>query len=250
MNCLVCGASPTIRSHLIPRVMAVEVQVGVAHAVTSPSTKDFQQSQSGHVDRNILCSSCDSSIGLFEGSTARAFRSLRTAGMGAQDGVLVTADQSSDVALRFYAALLWKYSVTRRDLGQINLGPYRSELEKIAFKGAPIQAFFDAALFRLRLAPNDDSIFAYRAPILDRQDGLNVYRVLAGGVLAIIKVDRRPWGDTPLKSISLGRGTYTRALVMAAQGFEEFQIPQHLVHSQSRLSAFLDRQDARASQKA
>ncbi|VVE56126.1 hypothetical protein [Pandoraea anhela] len=250
MNCLICGESPTIKSHLIPRVMAVEVQVGNAHAVVSPSSPGYRESQSGRMDTSILCGACDSSIGSFEGSTAKAFESLRNAGVGVRDGVLVTAEQAPDVTLRFYAALLWKYAVARRDLGQIDLGPYKSELQKMAFESAPIPDFFDAALMRLRLNPDDAGVFAYRAPKPDRKDGINMYRVLVGGVLAFVKVDRRPWGNTLLNDVALSRATNTRALVMAAQRFEEFKTLQHLAHNDIRLSAFLDRNDARAAQKA
>lgn len=249
MNCLICGASPTIKSHLIPRVMAVEVQVGIAHAIVSPSSPGYDDSQSGLWDKTILCGACDSSIGRFEGSTAKAFKSLRNAGVGVRDRSLVSTDQAPDVTLRFYAALLWKYAVADRSLGQIDLGPYKYELQKVAFGGAPIPDFFDAALMRLRLNSDDVGVFAYRAPKLDRKGGLNMYRVLVGGVLAFVKVDRRPWGNTQLKEIALGSATATRALVMAAQEFEEFKIPQHLAHNDSRLSAFLDRQDARAAHK-
>src|SRR5690606_9487579 len=96
---------------------------------------------------------------------------------------------------------------------------------------------------------DDAGVFAYRAPRPDRKDGLNMYRVLVGGVLAFVKVDRRPWGNTPLRHIALGSATHTQALVMAAQGFEEFKTPQHLAHNDSRLSAFLERQEARAAQR-
>ncbi|WP_457337694.1 hypothetical protein [Rhizobacter sp. P5_C2] len=162
---------------------------------------------------------------------------------------MVKAEQAPDVTLRFYAALLWKYAVARRDLGQIDLGPYKSELQTVAFEGTPIPAFFDAALMRLRINRDDAGVFAYRAPKPDRQNGLNMYRVLVGGVLAFVKVDRRPWGNSPLRDIALGSATNTRALVMAAQRFEEFKTPQHLAHNDTRLSAFLDRQDARATQQ-
>lgn len=67
-------------------------------------------------------------------------------------------------------------------------------------------------------------------------------------MLAFVKVDRRPWGKSPLRDIALGSATHTRALVMAAQGFEEFKTSQHLAHNDARLSAFLERQDARAAQ--
>ena len=250
MKCLNCSASPTIRSHLIPRVIAVEVQVGIAHAVVSPSSPGYRESQSGRIDSSILCGPCDSSIGRFEDSTAKAFESLRNVGVGVSDGVLVSSEQAPEVTLRFYAALLWKYAVARRDLGQINLGRYKSEMQKFAFDGAPIPDFFDAALMRLRINPDDAGVFAYRAPKPDRKDGLNMYRVMVGGVLAFVKVDQRPWGDMPLRDIALRSATNTRALVMAAQMFEEYRIPQQLAHNDSRLSAFLDRQDARAAQKA
>lgn len=250
MNCLICGASPTIKSHLIPRVMAVEVQVGNAHAVVSPSSPGYRESQSGRIDTSILCGPCDAHIGRFEGSTARAFESLRKAGVGVRDGSVVSAEQAPEITLRFYAALLWKYAVARPDLGRIDLGPYKASLQKVAFEDAPIPDFFDAALMRLRLNPDDAGVFAYRAPKPDRQDGLNMYRVLVGGVLAFVKVDRRPWGPSPLRDIALGSAPHTRACVIAAQGFEEFSTSQHLAHHDGRLSAFLDRQDARAARRS
>lgn len=250
MNCLVCGACPTIRSHLIPRVMAVEVQVGTAHAFVLPTRPGYRESQSGLWDSSILCERCDSSIGRFEEGTAKAFASLRHAGVGARELALVSAEQAPEVTLRFYAALLWKYAVARRDLGQIDLGPYKSELQRVAFEGAPIPDFFDVVLMRLRRSPDDAGVFAYRAPKPDRKNSLNMYRVLVGGVLAFVKVDRRPWGDPLLRDIALGSATTTRALVIAAQGFEEFKVSQDLAHNDSRLSAFLDRQEIRAAQKA
>lgn len=249
MPCLICSACTTIKSHLIPRVMAVEVQVGNAHAFVSPSRSGYQETQSGIWDSSILCGHCDSSIGRFEESTAKAFAFLRGAGIGADEFSVVSAEQAPDVTLRFYAALLWKYAVARRDLGQIDLGPYKSELQSVAFMGAPIPDFFDAVLMRLRRSPDDAGVFAYRAPTPDRKHSINMYRVLVGGILAFVKVDRRPWADPLLSKFALGSATSTRALVVAAQAFEEFKKSQYLAHSDSRLSAFLDRQGLQAAKK-
>lgn len=250
MTCLICGASPTIKSHLIPRVMATEVQVGKAHALVLPSRPGYRESQSGLWDSNILCAHCDSYIGCFEKSTAEAFVSLRSAGVSVQEFKVVSAEQAPDITLRFYAALLWKYAVARRELGKIDLGPYKSELQRIAFEKAPIPNFFDAVLMRLRLSPDDDGVFAYRAPKQDRKEGLNMYRVMVGGVLAFVKVDQRPWANHLFRGIALSSAATTRALVMAAQNFEEFKVSQKLAHGDSRASAFLDKQDAYAAQNA
>jgi len=250
MTCLICSACPTIKSHLIPRVMATEVQVGKAHAFVLPSRPGYLESQSGLWDSSILCGHCDSSIGRFEESTAQAFVSLRNAGVGVQELKVVSAEQAPDVTLRFYAALLWKYAVARRELGKIDLGPYKSELQRVAFEGAPIPNFFDAVLMRLRLSPDDAGVFAYRAPKPDRKEGLNMYRVMVGGVLAFVKVDQRPWANPLFTGIALSNATTTRALVVAAQNFEEFKVSQALAHGDSRVSAFLDKQDAYAAQNA
>ena len=250
MTCLICSACPTIKSHLIPRVMATEVQVGKAHAFVLPSRPGYLESQSGLWDSSILCGHCDSSIGRFEESTAKAFVSLRNAGVGVQELKVVSAEQAPDVTLRFYAALLWKYAVARRELGKIDLGPYKSELQRVAFEGAPIPNFFDAVLMRLRLSPDDAGVFAYRAPKPDRKEGLNMYRVMVGGVLAFVKVDQRPWANPLFRGVALSNATTTRALVVAAQNFEEFKVSQDLAHGDSRVSAFLDKQDAYAAQNA
>lgn len=244
VSCLVCGCSPTIRSHLIPRVMAVEVQVGKAHALVSTSSPGYRESQSGRFDDRILCGPCDSSLGPFEESTAKTFRALRAAAVGVSDGATVSAPQAPDITLRFYAALLWKYAVTRRDFGKIDLGPFKSQLQGVAFEAASIPGFFDVALMRLRLNSADADVFAYRAPKVDRKHGVNMYRIMVGGFLAFIKVDQRPWGDPILARLAIRDASITRALVLAAGEFEEFRIAQNLAHSDNRLSAFLDKQGA------
>ena len=69
MSCLVCGEIATIKSHLIPKTMAWEVQVGKSHAYAH-GPNDFDHTQSGIYERNILCANCDNELGKAENIAA------------------------------------------------------------------------------------------------------------------------------------------------------------------------------------
>ncbi|OFA02086.1 hypothetical protein DUGA2_40120 [Duganella sp. HH101] len=228
---------------MIPRVLAKEVQVGHAHAVTKADGAISQISQSGIFDPEILCGPCDEKLGLLEEKAAQLLTTVRNQAKGLHEGAIVKLPQRDDDLLRFYAALLWKYSVTRPEFGRVDLGKFQEPLRAVSFGSETIPEFLDVALFRLRLDLDDTGVFAYRAPSPDRKHGINLYRILVGGVLALVKIDRRPWADRLTSELGLrGRGE-VRVAVAAAKEFEEFKMAQKLAHTKPKISTFLDKQD-------
>lgn len=240
MGCLICGDAKTIKSHLIPRAMAREVQIGKAHAVTNGSN-DFKHTQSGLFEKMILCEPCDGKLGELENIAIKAFREIRSKAKLLPNGSYNLAGFTGNEILRFIAGLLWKYSVASPDNGRIDLGSYQDKLRNIAFSNANIPEYFDAMLFRLKLHHGDDGVFAYRAPILDKQEGVNGYRILVGGVFIFAKVDKQSPKKGALALNSIRDKLVLPYVVLPAQDFEEYSIPSKMVHS-GRLSDFLDKQ--------
>lgn len=240
MTCLVCGKTPTVRSHLIPRAMAREVQVGTGHAVIK-RPGEFIHTQSGLYETSILCADCDNALGRIENIAAKAFRRIRQEAKKLGEGKYWIAGVSGDDILRFLAGVMWKFSVASTRHEKIQLGPYQQIAQELAFSDGLLPDSCDAWLVRLKIKEDDDSVFAYRAPKPDRIHGVNGYRLILGGVFAFVKTDQRKpqWGG--LEGHSIKAKADLPYSVEWAQRFPEYRVAASLTH-RGKLSEYLDKQ--------
>lgn len=225
----------------MPKAMAQEVQTGKAHAVAIKPDK-YVYTQSGVFEREILCESCDNKLGHFENIAAKAFRIIRQDAKTLHYGEHTLKQVAGDDILRFAAGVLWKYSVASEKNGRIVLGAYQKILEDLSFHNSPIPSNVDAILFRLKTHETDDGVFAYRLPSPDRQELVNGYRLLIGGMLIFIKTDKQSPQNGALQRSSIRGNPDLPYIVMPAQNFEEYQLANELAHN-GKLSSFLDKQD-------
>jgi len=182
-------------------------------------------------------------LGALENYASKILKNIRQDAIDKPDGITVAPSMRGDDLLRFCAAILWKYSITKNDFGRIQLGSYQELLRQVAFQNIDIPESFDAAMFRLRLSKSDDSVFAYRAPSPDRKYGVNFYRLFLGGVLFLIRLDRRMIKNDELKSLWLREAKQVRYNILPAQYFEEFKKAQEHITSNPKLSRFLGKQE-------
>ncbi|MBC2771064.1 hypothetical protein [Pusillimonas minor] len=241
-SCLVCGSMPTIKSHLIPRAMAREVQVGKAHAVAFKPGK-FSYTQSGLYEQNILCAACDNKLGLAEKLAIQTFRRIRKEAKALPVGEYLLSGIAGDSILRFICGVLWKYSVASKENGRIALGRYQDILQKTAFTSIDVPSGVDAILCRLKRHKDDDEVFAYRAPSPDRKEGVNGYRLLVGGIFIFLKLDRQIPARGALARASIRNRPDLPYVVLHAEDFEEYKLPSKLINNDGRLSSFLDKQE-------
>ena len=241
-SCLICGSTPTIKSHLIPRSMAIEVQVGKAHAVTTIN-EEVVQTQSGIYEQDILCGPCDNHLGKMENAALKAFRKIREVAANYVDGEYKLNNVKGDDIIRFIAGLLWKYSVASVRNGRINLGPYQTLVKDIAFSTNEVPLVIDALLIRLKTHSHDENVFSYRTPMPDRKEGVNGYRLVVGGMFIFVKLDKQSPKKGILKRASFKGKSFLPYAVMRSQNFEEFKLPAKLLNRESRLSRFLAKQD-------
>jgi hypothetical protein len=108
-----------------------------------------------------------------------------------------------DDILRFCCGVLWKYSIASEEKGRIDLGPYQDVAQSVAFSEIDVPTTIDAVLIRLKRFHDDDDVFAYRAPKPDRQEGVNGYRMLVGGVFIFLKIDKQNPSTGALKRGSI-----------------------------------------------
>lgn len=241
MSCVNCGSAALIKAHLIPRVFAVEVKVGKSFAVGVASGDKFKTSQSGVWDKEILCGPCDGILGEYENYAYGVTKRIRAYKDTQPWQQQVLSNVDVEKLLRFCAGILYKFSLTKPQNGRIKLGKYQEVLRRFIFEpGADCPAELDAWIVRPLRLPNDDGVFAYRAPRGDRKHGLSYFRMMMGGVIFFINLNARGASLHPLK------GSFIKAhpeemtfTTVAAQTYEEFTIPARLVN-EGRLSEYLD----------
>ncbi|MBY6111569.1 hypothetical protein KUV74_14305 [Halomonas sp. DP1Y21-3] len=249
MSCIRCNESKTIQAHLIPQVFCKEVQVGKGHATGVKEDGSFHFSQSGTFDKGILCADCDGLLGQLEEYASKILKYIRECSKGLNFGTKIVEGVDKEKIARFCAGVLWKYSITQEQYGKINLYGFQDDVKRIAYSEMDIPEWFDVAIFRLRTHAQDDGVFAYRAPFIDRKNRVRLYRFMVGGCLIFVKVHRKKMRDDVLAELWLGYENSFRFCIAPAQQFEEFKISKDLSFKSEKLSSFLDRQDEIAKSK-
>lgn len=181
--CLVCGARPTIRAHLIPESFIRQIQMkpksGEQHLIIHPSLDYKQPSKTGRYEPRILCGPCDGKLGRYEEAALRLMGRLRSRRIGVKTGtesVIREKDYAfrapdPDAFMRFACGILWKYaSVSPRLPGYIDVGDYRNVFEDICFRGAPIPKAVDVGierdLFSFAAFTDPNDVYYYQTPSL------------------------------------------------------------------------------------
>ncbi len=244
MACHNCNNPNTIKAHLVPRVFCREVQSGTSHALHDPSRSHFTKSQSGVWDDSILCSKCDNTLGVYENYAHKMLSMIRTSKIGSSGQILTIGDVDRDSIMRFLAGILYKFSLTTRVILRINLGRYQEVCRAISLANAPIPPCLEVLAFRPILFAGDDSVIAYRTPSPDRKYGLNIYRMMIGGMVFLIKLDKRKIESTPLiKDFKMLIGDNDREFsyaVAKAEFFEDCYLPAISILQNQQLSQYLD----------
>jgi hypothetical protein len=189
-KCLCCGATPTIRAHLIPQAFAREIRDGdQTFALTKGMTPAFRPIQNGVFDDTILCRECDNRLGTNEKYAFETFKTLREATISKLNTHVGVSPISGDRLIRFAAGISWKFCTTKPEYGRIDVGLYADVLKQIAFDEATIPTSIDMIMVRLKALRFEHHFF--RAPKPDRQHGVNFVRLTLGAFLMLLKIDKR-----------------------------------------------------------
>lgn len=190
MACRICGSSPTIKAHLIPRAFAEEVRGdGKGMAVVTSDNASFWPAQTGTFDPDLLCAYCDAWLGNFENYAIRFIRYARNVDEVEPGTMREVSGVDTEKIIRFACGICWKFGNTKPDFGKIELGPYNTILAGLSFRNEAIPASIDCYLFRLKSHSSDGMM--YRHPLPDRQDGVNIVRFSVGGFVIFLKLDKR-----------------------------------------------------------
>ena len=249
MSCIRCGNPKTIKAHLIPQVFCKEVIVGKALATSVTQNGSFFPSQSGTFDKNILCAKCDGDLGVNEKYAAITLRLIRQKSIGIYNGPTYLEELGKEKIIRFAAGILWKYSITQGDYGQINLYDFQEKVRQMAYGEIKIPVWFDVMMLRLKTHPLDTGISAYRAPFPDKINRVRIYRFMVGGVLFFCEGSQKKMRNDPTHQFWLSQKNELQYVIAPANIFEEYTLSKNIAFDSTRLSSFLDKQDMVAKNK-
>lgn len=243
MNCKNCGSYELIKAHLIPRAFCVEIQTGKSHAAAATQNGGFEVKQSGVWDREILCGDCDGKLGVFEQYAHRVAQDIRQHGSGVSWKANLLVGTENLRILRFCAGILYKYSLTTRANGRIELGRYKDVLREFIFNlDSNVPSELDVIVMRPLRYSDDRDVFAYRAPVMDYQSGVNLYRMMMGGLIFFVHLDKRTVTEERVQKMLIKNCTEGLPfMTVDAANFEEFTMPREMIQSNERLSAYLDK---------
>lgn len=241
-HCRNCGSDALIKAHLIPKAFCVEVMTGKSHAASAAKDGRYEVSQSGVWDPNILCAKCDGKLGAYEQYAHRIAQVIRQTGSETSWKTQIVADTENLKVLRFCAGILYKYSLTTKENGQIKLGRYQDVLRSFIFdQNCDTPREIDAFIVRPLKHADDTGIFAYRTPSPDRKHGVNLYRMMMGGLIFFVQLDQRPISGIPQEMLIKNQAAGLPFATVDAAEFEEFTIPRGMIQKNEKLSAYLDR---------
>jgi len=237
--CLNCGASSTIRAHLIPQAFVREVRGrDTDHAVVQGASLKYRSSKNGLFDDHLLCAGCDGRLGAHENYVLGLLTDLRGKTTSRTNN-LFEAPVDGNRFLKFATGIAWKYASTSRERGKIEVGPYADLIRDISLNDAVIPSSVDA--FVCRLHSGDGKVYIYRAPKLDKQFGVNFVRFAVGGFVIFLKLDKRPNPPSLPASNWLRGASIFSFPVLPMTNFEEGKFALTARRQNPKLDTFLNR---------
>lgn len=236
-KCIACGATPTIRAHLIPQAFARQIRDGdQTFALTKGMTTTFRPSQNGVFDESILCRECDNRLSANEKYAFETFNTLRKATTSKFNTHVRASPILGDRLIRFAAGISWKFCTTKPEYGRIDIGSYAEVLKKIALDEATIPTSIDMIMVRLKALQYEHHFF--RAPKPDRQHGVNFVRLTLGAFLMFLKIDKRKSPKISLPEIWLRGRSEVVFPVLPMDIFEEGRFIKEAWQQDERLLNF------------
>ncbi|MDG5488854.1 hypothetical protein NYR55_09530 [Sphingomonas sp. BGYR3] len=194
-KCVVCGEGPTVKAHLFPRALMLDIRDDTRELVEgSRHRTGIRYRQNGPWDDRYLCSLHETQCGAGDDYFVRFARRLErdAVPLDGRPGYKI-ANPRPDKLLHFAYAMVWRQVVCPegQDLG-LNLGPYRALLEAVLFNGAP--ATLELLIGRSSLmidgtTPARIAIAPYRQKLMNR----SVWHFEVAGLQFFLKTDKRAW---------------------------------------------------------
>lgn len=226
--CRNCGHGPTIRAHLMPKALCLDLK-GDAKELFVGSSDSFgiKYSQSGLTDTNILCEKCDRYLGdkydrfgidFFRNFLGKIHISKRlkfSDGRYLPEHIFEIEPDDTEVLVRFFVSILWRFSISSiPEAKSVRLGPFEKIFQDILYSdGSRSSEPAMAVIFYTSTTMPTDDIFypPYKCSFYDRS--LNGYSFCIKGFRVFVKTDSRAVPSLAKELTINGRNRITGAIL-------------------------------------
>ncbi|MCO8019432.1 hypothetical protein NI456_11245 [Brevundimonas diminuta] len=193
-TCIVCGESPTVKSHLFPRAVMLDMR-GDAKALYEGSRHEpgYREQQNGPWDDRFLCKRHEDQAGAGDEYAVDFCRRIDAGEYRPFRGAFLMSNPVPAKLLTFIYGTVWRHAVAPRNASlKLNLGPYERELRAALFEGRPmtLQAFVSLSTLSDR---NGKPVSMGLAPYRQKFGGYWTWHFIIGRLDVQLKTDKRPF---------------------------------------------------------
>ena len=194
-ECLICGSTETVKSHLFPRALMLDVRADSKNVIEGSRHWDgVRFRQNGQWDDTILCKTHEDVCGRGDDYVIDLLRSIPERELPpSEGGGVLLPNPHPDLLVHFVYSTVWRFAAARPNTElKRSLGPYFDRIQHIIFEDAPpnLDVVFWKREFQLpgggtaRIA-----IPPHRQMLADR----NVWLFVLSGFSFWVKTDNRPF---------------------------------------------------------
>lgn len=190
-RCIVCGGGPTVKAHLLPRALVLEIRADSPHVVEGSRFRDgYTPRQNGPWDDELLCLAHEKASGRGDKYAIELIRNFARDSTPGEGGSHLMPNPKPELLSHFVHATVWKTVVSNhgRQAG-VSLGPYEPLIRSIVFDGNDAHLPFMVSRNVFRLAGEDLRVGVLPHPqkLADRRTWL----FAIGGLQFFLKTDQR-----------------------------------------------------------
>jgi hypothetical protein len=169
-GCAVCGHPKTVNSHVIPRALAREIRADCKDlTILSSGVKKPKFSQSGLVDRALLCSAHEAITGELDRYGVDFIRRVRKERNLHRDRFQIDNPEPGKL-LRFATSIVWRAVVSAHgNANRDDLGPLEKGLERNVFEGVALNA--QLFVSSVSIQHDERELLTAMMPVRSRQAG-------------------------------------------------------------------------------
>ena len=195
-KCAICGSGPTVKAHLFPRALMLDLKGGSPQLVAGSRHRDgVKLHQNGEWDERLLCDKHEQLLGAGDDYGVDFCRTWRKrAKRRPDDRALEIANPDPDKLVHFAYGVIWRHvhCESGRAFG-LELGPYGEHMLRDMESGGPFG--LQLLVGRNPLTVDGKRIDIAVAPYRNQMYQWNVWHFAIAGLDFYLKADRRPFPD-------------------------------------------------------
>lgn len=193
--CIVCGDKPTVKSHLYPRAIMLDMRADARTLLEASARREgYVERQNGIWDDRFLCKRHEDLAGGGDDYVIRLTRRLSVEATQHPMGVaLQISNPNPQLLMRFAYGTVWRHlKAPVTGLSPSALGPYLLRFEAALFGNGPFDLPLLVSVNNLR-GPDGEVVPLALSPHRVKFAGRHAWHFIVGNLEFTLKADQVPW---------------------------------------------------------